>query len=95
MEGSLLLSLPPGLCTLQIQEEATAFTISVTSTRPCSCCPLCAGASSSVHSSYSRTLRDVPCGGHNVRLRRGACANSFAVILTVSARSSRNASQTL
>jgi hypothetical protein len=66
MEGSLLLSLPPGLCIMQIQEEATAFTISVTSTRLCSCCPLCAQASSSVHSYYSRTLRDVPCGGRNV-----------------------------
>jgi hypothetical protein len=68
MEGSSLLSLPEGLCILQIHEEATALTISVTSTRPCSYCPLCAQASSSVHSHYSRTVRDVPCGGHHVRL---------------------------
>jgi transposase len=79
MEGALLLSLPPGLCIMQIQEEAMTFTISVTSARPYSCCPLCAEASSSVHSYYSRTLRDVPCGGCNVRLhlavRKFFCRN--------------------
>ncbi len=79
MEGLPLLSLPEGLYIMQIQEEATAFTISVISTRPCSYCPLCAGASSSVHSHYSRTVRDVPCGGHNVRLhlavRKFFCRN--------------------
>jgi transposase len=79
MEGSALLSLPEGLCIMQVQEEATALTISVTSTRPCSYCPLCAQASSSVHSHYSRTVRDVPCGGHNVRLhlvvRKFFCRN--------------------
>jgi transposase len=79
MEGSFLLSLPRGLYIMQIQEEATALTISVTSTRPCSCCPLCTQASSSVHSYYNRTVRDVPCGGHTVRLhlavRKFFCRN--------------------
>nr|WP_255553030.1 transposase family protein [Ktedonobacter sp. SOSP1-85] len=52
----------------------------MTSTRPCSYYPLCAQASSSVHSHYSRTVRDVLCGGHNVRphlaVRKFFCRNS-------------------
>lgn len=69
IERSPLLSLPEGLYITHIQEEATPLTIEVASVRLCSCCPLCARASSSVHSHYHRTVRDVPCGGRKLLLR--------------------------
>lgn len=69
MEGSPLLSLPDGLRITGIQEEAPVLTISVASTRPCSCCPVCAHSSSAVHGHYTRTVRDVPCGGRRIVLR--------------------------
>lgn len=69
MERLSLLSLPEGLSITHIQEEATTLTISVASTHPCSCCPVCAHTSSAVHSHYHRTVRDVPCGGRRVILQ--------------------------
>lgn len=38
------------------------------STASAACCPLCGGASSSVHSHYQRTPTDLPWAGHPVRL---------------------------
>ncbi len=62
-----------------IEKTATELVVSVVSTHPTSCCPLCSWPSSSVHSSYQRSVRDVPCGGQNVRLaltaRKFFCRN--------------------
>ncbi len=69
MEVSSLLSLPEGLCVEWIQPQGADLSVGVVSVRPSSCCPLCAQASSQVHSQYQRTLRDVPCGGRSVVLR--------------------------
>jgi transposase len=53
--------------------------ITVASVRASSCCPLCAQASSQIHSQYQRTLRDVPSGGRKVVLhlsvRKFFCRN--------------------
>ncbi|MGO8949914.1 MAG: transposase family protein [Ktedonobacterales bacterium] len=79
MEWCPFLPLPKGLCITQICQEDSVLVISVVSTRSCSCCPLCARASDSIHHRYRRTLRDDPCGGQAVRLyltvRKFFCRN--------------------
>jgi transposase len=64
----------------QIETSKTDLVVSVISTHPTSCCPLCTQASSSVHSYYQRSMRDVPCGGQNIRLvltvRKFFCRNT-------------------
>ena len=44
------------------------LTISAVSTQMSPLCPLCGANASRVHSSYSRQIADVPCGGQRVRL---------------------------
>src|SRR5215467_15745454 len=68
MDVSSLLSLPQGLRVERIEPQGDLVVIVVVSVRPSSCCPLCAQASSRVHSQYQRTLRDVSCGGRKVVL---------------------------
>lgn len=79
MERTPLLPLPEGMLIDQIQESETSLFITVIATHPTSCCPLCSQASSSIHSHYSRTVADVPCGGRQVRLslavRKFFCRN--------------------
>lgn len=79
MEVSLLLSLPEGLRVERLEPQGDLLAIAVVSVRPSSCCPLCAQASSQIHSQYQRTLRDVPCGGRKVVLhlsvRKFFCRN--------------------
>ncbi len=81
MEKTPLLPLPEGMLIDQIQLTATGLLISVISTHPTSCCPLCAEPSSSIKSHYRRTLRDVPCGGRQVLLaltvRKFYCRNAY------------------
>ena len=68
MERTPLLPLPEGMLIDQIQDAETRVIITVIATYPTSCCPLCLEPSSSIHSSYRRTLADVPCGGRQVQL---------------------------
>src|SRR5438477_9385256 len=68
MERTPLLPLPEGMLIDQIQDAETRVIITVIATYPTSCCPLCLEPSSSMHSSYRRTLADVPCGGRQVQL---------------------------
>jgi transposase len=79
IEGTSFLPLPAGMCMESIEKTATELVVSVVSTHPTSCCPLCSWPSSWVHSSYQRSVRDVPCGGQNVRLaltaRKFFCRN--------------------
>jgi len=79
MELSLLLSLPEGLRVEGIELQGAGLAVEVVSIRSSSCCPLCAQASSQVHSQYQRTLRDVSCGGRKVVLhlfvRKFFCRN--------------------
>ncbi len=81
MEKTPLLPLPDGMLIDQIQITATGLLISVISTHPTSCCPLCAEPSSSIKSHYRRTVRDVPCGGRQVLLaltvRKFYCRNAY------------------
>ncbi len=81
MEKTPLLPLPEGMLIDQIQITATGLMISVISTHPTSCCPLCSEPSSSIKSHYRRTLHDVPCGGRRVLLsltvRKFYCRNAY------------------
>jgi len=80
IEGASFLPLPAGMCMESIEKTESDLVVSVVSTSPTSCCPLCSWPSSSVHSSYQRSVRDVPCGGQSVRLaltvRKFFCRNA-------------------
>jgi transposase/DNA-binding CsgD family transcriptional regulator len=79
MERTPFLPLPEGMLIEQIETSQTDLVVCVISTHPTSCCPLCTEPSSSVHSSYQRSVRDLPCGGRNMRLlltvRKFFCRN--------------------
>ncbi len=68
MERTPFLPLPEGMFIEQIETSKTDLVVSVISTHPTSCCPLCTEPSSSVHSYYQHSVRDLPCGGRNIRL---------------------------
>jgi transposase len=68
MERTPLLPLPEGMLIDQIRDAETSLIITVVATHPVSGCPLCLEPSSSIHSRYSRTVADVPCGGRQVQL---------------------------
>ena len=79
IEVSFFLSLPEGLRIEWVEPQGADLSVGVVSLLPSSCCPLCAQASSQVHSQYQRTLHDVPCGGRKVVLhlsvRKFFCRN--------------------
>lgn len=81
MEGSPFLPLPKGMLIDQVQITETGLRIAVIATHPTSRCPLCSESSSSIHSSYRRSLRDVSCGGRQVQLsltvRKFFCRNAL------------------
>src|SRR5215469_11073571 len=60
MKAAALLGLPEGMEIDQIQITETGLVVSVVSTDPQSCCPLCSQPSSHVHSYYHRILKDAP-----------------------------------
>src|SRR5437588_9298595 len=63
----------------QIQITETRLEVSVISTLPQSCCPLCLQPSFHIHSHYHRTLKDAPCVGRQLQLaltvRKFFCRN--------------------
>jgi transposase len=81
MEGTPFLPLPEGMLVDQVQLTENSLLVTVIATHPTSCCPLCAEASSSIHSSYRRQVRDVSCGGRHVQLaltmRKFFCRNAL------------------
>ncbi len=68
MEAKLLLSLPEGFEVTTIERTDGILTIGAVSIQKSACCPLCSSAAARVHSSYTRTLADLPCAGQQVRL---------------------------
>ena len=68
MPTTPLLPLPDGLDITAISETEEGLLVRVTSTRPTSLCPVCSTPSSTVHSSYRRKPRDLPCTGQPIRL---------------------------
>lgn len=79
MERNPLLPLSDGMLIEQIQIMEAGLLIAVVATHPTSCCPLCSSLSSSIHSTYSRTLQDAPCAGRQIQLlltmRKFFCRN--------------------
>lgn len=79
MKEAALLALPEGMEIDQIQLTETGLKVSVISTHPQSCCPLCSQPSSHIHSHYHRTLKDAPCVGRQLELfltvRKFFCRN--------------------
>ncbi len=79
MKEATLLSLPEGMELDQIQISAAGLEVSVISTHPQSCCPLCSQPSSHIHSHYHRSLKDAACVGRQLRLsltvRKFFCRN--------------------
>jgi len=57
MKEAALLALSEGMELDQIQITEMGLVVSVISTHPQSCCPLCSQPSSHIHSHYQRTLR--------------------------------------
>ena len=68
MPTTPLLPLPDGLDITAISETEEGLLVRVTATRPTSLCPVCSTPSSTVHSSYRRKPRDLPCTGQPIRL---------------------------
>src|SRR5437016_697919 len=83
MKEAALLALSEGIEIDQIQITETGLVVSVTSTTPSSCCPLCSQPSSDIHSRYHRTLKDAPCVGHQLQLsltvRKFFCRNLYCL----------------
>lgn len=68
MKEAVLLALSEDMEIDQIQITETGLVVSMISTTPSSCCPLCSQPSSDVHSHYHRTLKDAPCVGRHLQL---------------------------
>ena len=79
MKEAALLALSEGMEIDQIQITETGLVVSVISTSPQSCCPLCSQPSSHIHSHYHRTLKDAACVGRQLQLsltvRKFFCRN--------------------
>ncbi len=80
MLASFLLPDVPGLHLDAILTEDQTIYITMTSTQPTAACPVCAEASSRIHSHYQRSVRDLPWAGHTVQVllhvRRFFCSNA-------------------
>ena len=94
MKEATLLALPQGMEIDQIHITQTGLVVSVKSTTPSSCCPLCSEPSPHIHSYYHRT-DDQMLPVLDIRLSFGfACANSLAATRTALGKCLPNALQT-
>lgn len=71
------LALPECLALTSLHLTATSLIVSVSCRHLTAACPVCQQSSERVHSSYQRTVADVPCGGRRVtlllRVRKFVC----------------------
>ncbi len=68
MPTTPLFPLPEGLEMTSMSETAKELVVCVISHRTTSPCPQCSTPSSTIHSSYNRHPRDLPCVGRPIRL---------------------------
>jgi transposase len=68
MEVKPVLALPEGLKLVGVAVLDGVLTITVVSTQPSPCCPLCGMAARRIHSHYQRCVADLPRGGQPVQL---------------------------
>jgi transposase len=80
----------PGFLVKDIQLVENRLTLTATATTPTADCPHCSGASTRVHSHYTRTPRDLPLVGYALRLvlhvRRFRCLNPACPAVTFAER---------
>src|SRR5260221_329295 len=80
MEGSPFLPLSDGLHIEQVTPSTHELLISVISSSPTACCPLCGVQAWRIHSRYTRRGADLPCAGRHVTLlltvRKFFCPNA-------------------
>jgi transposase len=80
----------PGFLITNMQVDETHLTLSATATTPTRDCPRCGSASTSIHSHYTRTPRDLPLIGYAVGLvlhvRRFRCLNPACPTVTFAER---------
>jgi transposase len=79
IQPTLFLGLPAHLRLDRIEITPHMLVLSLATERTEAACPLCQQVSHRVHSHYTRTLQDLPCGGKALRLlvlvRRFFCVN--------------------
>jgi hypothetical protein len=63
MDLAPILELPEGVHPVQVTLLPALVRLEVTSKRAAGSCPRCGALSDRVHSSYTRTVADVPCAG--------------------------------
>src|SRR5260221_6940994 len=61
-------ALPENMAITSVHPTALTLTIDLACSDPTACCPLCHQPSERVHSTYQRTVADVPCSGRRVLL---------------------------
>ena len=80
----------PGFLITTMQVDDTHLTVSATATTPTRDCPRCGSESTSIHSHYTRTPRDLPLIGYAVGLvlhvRRFRCLNPACPAVTFAER---------
>ena len=80
MEGSPFLPLSDGLHIEQVTPSTHELLISVISSSPTACCPLCGVQAWRIHSRYTRRVADLPCAVRHVTLlltvRKFFCPNA-------------------
>ena len=65
---SSLFLLPESIAIEAVYPTTTHLTIQVACLLKSAACPLCQQSSERIHSSYGRTVADMPCGGRRVML---------------------------
>ncbi len=79
MEVSPFLPLSDGLHIERVTASANELLVSVISSSPKACCPLCCVQASRIHSRYTRRVADLPCAGQHMTLlltvRKFFCPN--------------------
>jgi transposase len=63
------LALPPSLEMISVSSQEGTLCVSLLSTPPFSCCPVCGSVATRIHSRYQRKLADLPSGGQPVRFQ--------------------------
>jgi transposase len=80
MDLARILQLPDGVHPVRMTLLPAVVRLDVASTRAAGSCPRCGALSEQIHSSYTRTVADVPCAGRQVtmnwQVHRFRCSNS-------------------
>lgn len=75
-----VLALPEGFHFVGLEKRDDRLTITLVSTQVSPCCPRCGRVAKRVHSSYTRQVADLPCGGQSlcflIQVRRYFCEES-------------------